>query len=60
MKQNNPINLSNIVIINRNKQFFEMKLEISTIIQTLITWIIYNWQSIEVIHGLAFFIVLKI
>ena len=52
--QNNLLKLSNITVINKNKQFFKIELETDAIIKSLATLTIYNWQSINVIDNFVF------
>lgn len=54
IKQDNPLKPSNITINNKDKQFFEMKLETNTIIKSLTTLTTYNWQLPDVIDSLTF------
>lgn len=42
MGQDNLLKPSNIVVTNKNKQFFKMRLEINAIIKNLATLTIYN------------------
>lgn len=54
IKQTNPPKPSIAKVEDVDKQFFEMRLEIDTIIKNLATLTIYNWQSIDITDSLAF------
>lgn len=57
MEQDNFLELSNTAIKNKDKQFFEMGLEINAIIKNLATLTIDNWRSVKITNSLVFRIV---
>lgn len=48
----------NNATINKNKQFFKIKLETNTTIKKLAFLTVYNWQSVNIIDDLVFSAVL--
>lgn len=54
IKQDDLLELINVAIDNKDKQFFKIRLETDAIIKNLATLIIYNWWSVDVTDSLAF------
>ncbi len=54
MEQDNPLEPSNTAVNDKDKQFFEIGLEINATIENLAILTIYNWWSADAMDSLAF------
>ncbi len=54
MEQDDPLEPSNAVVNDKDKQFFEMRLETNATIENLATLTIYNWRSADTMDSLVF------